>query len=287
MKICPACGVRFASMEWACPACSWLAPRHGPICSVTASGAIDGFSANFFDPLAAVEDTHFWFAARNALITWAVARYFPGARTFLEVGCGNGHVARALLRAFPALRLTASEAFIEGLANAARNVPAAELVQADIRNLPWEEEFDVVGAFDVLEHVAEDEAALRQMVRAIRPGGGVIVTVPQHPWLWSPVDEYSGHVRRYSRALLRSRLEDAGLRIERLTSFVSPLLPAMALSRLARRGPLDPDAEFRISAAVNAAGAAVSRLERALIQAGISMPAGGSLLAVGRRQCSS
>ena len=251
---------------------------------MTNPAAVDGFSATSFEPLAALEDHHFWFKARNALITWAVSRYFPGARAILDVGCGNGQVSRALQRAFPNLRLTACEAFPEGLAIAARKVPTAELVQADIRDLPWSEEFDVVGAFDVLEHVTDDAAALRQMVRATRPHGGVIVTVPQHQWLWSPIDDYSRHVRRYSRVELRSRLEAAGLRVERITSFVSVLLPLLLVSRISKRGePVDPMAEFNLSPFANAGGAALMAVERLMIRAGVPLPAGGSLLAVGRR----
>lgn len=284
MKICPACRRRFVSPDWSCPFCEWKARREATIRCVTGSGTADGWSPHSFDALAAVEDRHFWFSSRNALIAWAMSRYFPAARTFLDVGAGNGQVARALQRAFPALRLTACEAYLEGLVSAAKNVPTAELVQADIGDLPWSEEFDVAGAFDVLEHVTDEAGALQQMVQTLRPGGGVIVTVPQHPWLWSPVDDYSGHVRRYTRALLRSRLESAGLRVERMTSFVSLLLPVLVVSRVSSRGsPVDPDTEYRMSTLVNAAGATAMSVERWLIRSGVSLPAGGSLLAVARR----
>lgn len=244
---------------------------------------VEGFSAEFFDGLAAVEERHFWFRGRNALIGWALSRYFPNASTFLEVGCGNGQVAAAMQRMNPALRITASEAFVEGLSIAGRRMPDADLVQADARQLPWDDEFDVVGAFDVLEHIVDDAGAARQLARAARRGGGVIVTVPQHQWLWSPIDEYSGHQRRYTRSGLVNLLERAGLHVERLTSFVSLLLPVLALTRGARRDARDPMAEFRISPGANGVGAAAMRLELALIRAGVSLPAGGSLLAVARR----
>jgi 2-polyprenyl-3-methyl-5-hydroxy-6-metoxy-1,4-benzoquinol methylase len=284
MKICPACDARFATREWTCPSCGWKASRRGSVVSVAAPQRETGFAAEFFDPLAEVEDRHFWFGARNALIVWALGRYFPGARTMLDAGCGNGQVARAIALARPDLRLTASEAFAEGLAIAARKAPGAELVQADVRALPWEHEFDVVGAFDVLEHVVEDGDALTQIARAVRPGGGVIVTVPQHQWLWSPLDEYAHHQRRYSRRELVSRLEQAGLRVVRATSFVSLLLPAMLASRRRQRGePIDPAAEFRIPPFVNRTGHLIMRAERGLIRCGVSLPAGGSLLAIARR----
>lgn len=284
MKICPQCAAPFTSADWVCPHCAWAAPRRGAIRSIAPQPSVEGFSASFFERLAVAEDAHFWFAARNALITWALARYFPGAGTFLDAGCGNGQVCRALGRAFPAMRLTAAEPFVEGLAMVERKAPGAELVQADVRQLPWIDEFDVAGAFDVLEHVRDDARALRALARAVRPGGGVMITVPQHQWLWSPIDEYSGHVRRYSRALLRSRLEGAGLRVERLTSFVTLLLPMLVASRASRRrAPADPCAELNLSSLANRVGAAAMGAERAMIRAGVSLPAGGSLLAIARR----
>ena len=75
---------------------------------------------------------------------------------------------------------------------AVSRVPDVQLYQLDGRRLPFEEEFDVVGAFDVLEHVDDDGLVLAQMHQATKPGGGIIVSVPQHPWLWSAVDEFSG-----------------------------------------------------------------------------------------------
>ena len=93
----------------------------------------------------------------------------------------------------------------------------------------------MVGAFDVIEHISEDEEALAQLRRAVRPGGGVLVTVPQHPRLWSPADDYGEHKRRYRRRELVEKVSAAGLEIERITSFVSLLLPAMIASRFLDR----------------------------------------------------
>ena len=238
----------------------------------------------FFDALDALEEGHFWFNGRNALIASAVGRHFPQARTFLEVGCGTAQVTGALQRACPTLSFTASEVLREGLVVAERKAPGVELVQADVHDLPWEDEFDIVGAFDVLEHVADHAAAARQLAKVVKPGGGVIVTVPQHQWLWSPLDDYSHHQRRYSRTALAALLTGAGLRVERVTSFVSLLLPVLIASRLAqRRRPVDPHGEYQLSRLGNWVGNRMMSAERALIRAGVSLPAGGSLLAIARR----
>jgi SAM-dependent methyltransferase len=250
---------------------------------VNASTADDiGYDAAHFERLAARETTHFWFVSRNALLVWAIRKYFPEARTFLEAGCGTGQVAMALQRAIPTLQLTAAEAFIEGLEIASRRVPGAELVQADVRNLPFEAEFDVVGAFDVLEHVRDDAAAMRELAKAVRPGGGVLVTVPQHDFLWSAVDERAGHTRRYSSNSLKALMSSCGLTLERTTSFVSLLLPAMLASRLTQRGSTS-HGELYVKPMTNRIGRWVMTIERAMIRAGVSLPFGGSLLAVARR----
>ena len=285
MKVCPACDARFAAADWVCPACEWRAARDGPIHLIEPGTGADGFSAEFFERLIRVESQHFWFRARNELIAWAVRRYFPGARTFPDAGAGTGQVTRAMRERLPQVQMTACEVFTAGLAWAGRQQTRAELVCADVRRLPWENEFDVVGAFDVLEHVVEDVDAMRQLARAARPGGGVIVTVPQHQWLWSPIDDYSGHQRRYSRRLLVDRLASAGLHAVHVTSFMTLLLPVLMLSRLSRRDqPPDPDAETRIAPMTNRIGSALTAVERALLRTGASWPAGGSLLVVARRR---
>jgi SAM-dependent methyltransferase len=251
---------------------------------VTSVESVAGFKSDFFEALPTLEEGHFWFHGRNALVAWAVRRYFPQARTFLEVGCGTAHVTGALQRAYPTLSFTASEPLREGLLVAERKAPGAELVQTDIHALPWEDEFDVAGAFDVLEHVEDHVGAARQLANVVRPGGGVIVTVPQHAWLWSPLDDYSQHRRRYSRQALVAALTEAGLRVERVTSFVSLLLPVLIASRLKqRRRFMDPHEEYRVGSLTNRAGIAAMTVERSLIRAGLSLPSGGSLMAIARR----
>jgi SAM-dependent methyltransferase len=252
---------------------------------VSGHTAPGGFDEESFQHLPEAEEKSFWFRSRNSLIVWALQRYFPRARSMLEVGCGTGFVLAGVRKAFPEMRLVGGELYRAGLAVAAQRVPDAELLELDARDLAFDGEFDVVGAFDVLEHIAEDALALREMHSALRPGGGLLVTVPQHPRLWSAVDEYSQHVRRYTRADLLEKVREAGFDIVRWTSFVSLLLPLLAASRLRFRGAkaFDPLSEYRSPAFVDSALGWVLAAERALIKSGLPLPAGGSLLVVARR----
>lgn len=287
---CPGCGERHDARLGACPHCGFV-PREiegHPAWAPELAYASEGFEPEYFENLARLEAGNFWFRARNALVTWALHEYFPRLTSFLEVGCGTGYVASGVARAFPGVRLIGSEIYSAGLRHASRRNPGATFVQMDARNVPYEDEFDVVGAFDVVEHIAEDETVLANLRRAARPGGGVMLTVPQHPSLWSAADEYARHVRRYTAVEIHRKLRDAGLEIVRSTSFVTLPLPAMVLSRRSRRdlATFDPGAEFAMPAPVNRALEVVLGVERAAIRAGLSFPVGGSRLIVARRSAS-
>jgi SAM-dependent methyltransferase len=239
-----------------------------------------------FARLFALEAGSFWFRGRSDLIEWALARYFPETRDFLEVGCGTGYELDRLHRAFPRIALSGSELFEDGLAYARERLgDAATLRQADATDLGLHEAFDAIGAFDVIEHIEDDRCVLANLRTALRPGGGLLLTVPQHAWLWSRTDVAAHHVRRYAKADLVAKLRDGGFDVVRATSFVSLLLPAMWLARRrGREGMAEVQAELALPPLANAVGAATLGFERALIRLGIDLPAGGSLLVVARRR---
>src|ERR1700730_2411864 len=286
MKRCLACKGRFDGDDWTCPHCGYYPALRNEIVQFAEDPPNDraGFKPEYFTRLTAIEETNFWFRSRNELIQWALRKYFPNAANFFEVGCGTGFVLKGLREAAPRLRLAGSEVFRDGLVFAQARLPGVDLYQMDARQIPFEGEFDVIGAFDVLEHVDEDDSVLRQMFRATRPGGGILVTVPQHRFLWSAIDEHSMHRRRYSRAELRRKVEQAGFRIQRMTSFISLLLPPMIYSRMRRNRSRDFQLwkEFEISRPLNALLGSILTAERAMIARGVSFPAGGSLLLIAK-----
>ena len=289
MKLCAKCEKPVSSHDSPCPFCFHETVRiHGHLAFAPQLAAnSEGFEAAYFPNLVELEEGSFWFRARNSLIIWALGQYFPQARNLLEIGCGTGYVLSGIKRAIPDLELSGSEVFSAGLSFAATRLPGDQLFQMDARRIPFREEFDVIGAFDVLEHIQEDETVLSQMYQATRPGGGILATVPHHPFLWSQADDYARHVRRYRVAELREKVKGAGFRIVRVTSFVSLLFPLLVLSRLKERvatTDFDPHAEFKINPLVNAGFGKILDVERRAIRAGLYFPFGGSLLVVARRE---
>jgi SAM-dependent methyltransferase len=288
MILCPSCGAKNIHPENGCPDCCFEPARVDGFLAWAPELAKynDGFPEDSFEGLARVEASSFWFRARNAIVLWALRRYFPGFQSLLEVGCGTGFVLQAISQEFPSVRVAGSEIYTAGLVIAAQRLPDVELLQMDARKLPFESEFDILAAFDVIEHILEDELVLKNFHRAIKPGGGCLITVPQHKWLWSPVDEAACHQRRYSAKELHTKVEAAGFRIVRSTSFVTLLLPLMLASRLAshRTGEVSDSETIMLNRLLDRVLAFIMWTEHLLIRIGISLPFGGSRLLVCTRK---
>ena len=299
LRRCPQCGKREAigpderlwPSGWRCPSCGATLPSVDGISMLApqSDAAQIRMSPDAFDGLSLAEDSHFWFRTRNRLLTGLVNKYCHYAKSFLEVGCGNGTVLRAMAGARKWERIAGMEFHVNALLNArARLGDRVELIQADARKIMIEGAFDMVGAFDVIEHIVEDEAVIRQMRSALAPGGHLILAVPQHPFLWSASDVAAQHVRRYRRGELESKLSAAGMQPIFSTSFVSLLLPGMLASRLARRGAamdakVEANAEFSIPPWLNRAFGIVTDLEVNLSLSGVRWPMGGSRMVLARR----
>jgi SAM-dependent methyltransferase len=245
-----------------------------------------GFKPEYFSELAKLESTNFWFRARNELILWALRTYKPCAHSFLEVGCGTGFVLSGIAESNPDISICGSEIFVEGLSHAAVRVPDAKFMQMDARRIPFIDQFDAIGIFDVLEHIEEDEVVLNQLYSALSPQGVLFLTVPQHPWLWSFSDEYACHVRRYTCSEIESKVRKAGFTLLKSTSFMTLLLPAMMLKRVVledNKKNFDPTSELKINSLLNKVFYALSFLEILGIRVGLNYLMGGSRLIVARK----
>lgn len=146
----------------------------------------------------------------------------PGGQ-LIEVGCGGG----AMLAEFSAAghAVVGLESSPRALAVARRVAEAVggKYAVVDAPCPHWEERFDLVCAFDVLEHIKDDVAALEQWLSWLRPGGLICLSVPAHRRSWSAGDVWAGHYRRYDRRELEALLAARGLRLEHFECYGFPL----------------------------------------------------------------
>lgn len=253
-----------------------------------------GYDPSFFQQLAQVEDRHFWFRTRNRLITSITRKLTSGLKPgylVLEVGCGTGNVLRALRQACPEGTVVGLELWFDGL-RFAQQRSAGPLVQGDVRNCPFGKPFDLIGMFDVLEHIPQEQETLTALREALAPGGRLMLTVPAHQYLWSYFDEASHHCRRYSAQDIRARLDEAGFEVEYLSQFMSCTFPIVWLVRKIssrRQGTGSEDVralaskEFRVLPLINGLLTGLLTLEAWWLSRGHRLPLGTSLIVVARR----
>jgi len=287
VKRCLQCQNTFSVVD-TCPVCGYTpAEQQGiPIYAPQFAASNDSYPVSVFAQLAKMEAGHFWFEGRNRILSYMAQHYFPQASNVLEVGCGTGYVLQEFCSIYPQAVLTGADIYVKALEFARSRVPTAHFLQMDARDLPFHAEFDLIGAFDVIEHIEEDRQVLSQLYDALVPGGGLLISVPQHRFLWSQVDVLSYHKRRYTRDELQSKMVQAGFEILRTTSFTSLVLPLMLITRFTKKRMQDFDlyAEMRINPGINFLLREIMMVESSLIEASVSFRYGGSRLIVARKK---
>jgi SAM-dependent methyltransferase len=234
--------------------------------------------------MAELENGHWWFLARRRILRETLRRYarLPDRPRVLEAGCGTGGNL-AMLADFGEVSAFEpdEEARRHAVAKGAFEVRDGRLPG----EIPFEAgSFDLICAFDVLEHVDEDLASLRALGQRLRPGGWMLLTVPAFPFLWSRHDETHHHKRRYLKDQLLARAHEAGVVPVRLTYFNSLLFPLIAGVRMLKGlfGIAGGDDEAMPSPLLNRLLGAVFASERHLVGR-LPLPAGVSLLMLARR----
>jgi len=183
------------------------------------------------------ESSFWWFVGKGLLLAELARAWLPEEGTFLDTGCGTG---ANLDRLSGRGKWTGADVSPHAASFCARR-GHPYLVMSEACRLPFEDgSFDGAVALDLFEHLREDGKAVAELLRCLRPGGRLLVTVPACPFLWSSHDVAMGHVRRYSRPALISLLSDAGFIILKITNFLGLLFPPMLAGRVLQKLGGDP-----------------------------------------------
>lgn len=250
--------------------------------------AKDSFDAHAFEFLFQMEQKHFWHVGRREIILDAI-RSIPKSvdSKILEIGCGNGSVLIFLKK--NGLNIEGGDIFLEGLRYCRQRAGDVPLYQIDITALPFKGEFNIIGLFDILEHIDDDEKALREVNHALKTGGNILITVPAHKFLWRKADKVASHKRRYSRKEIINKLEHNGFTVKRTTFFISflfPLFLGLKVIDIYSKKRVNPNynfiIEFKTYPVINEICLWILRLENRLLKH-TNLPMGASLLVLAEK----
>lgn len=186
-----------------------------------------------YDRMAELDELHWWYRARREVLAALIRRRAmppPNAR-LLEVGCGTGHNV-AMLERFGTVDAIEMDSAARAVAEKRLGRPVGSAMLPELPGIA-RQHYDLVGAFDVVEHVEDDRAAIAALGQCLKPGGRLVISVPAHQWMWSAHDDANHHKRRYSKASLRRLIEDSPLKLEAIGYFNSLLFPAAVAARFA------------------------------------------------------
>jgi ubiquinone/menaquinone biosynthesis C-methylase UbiE len=195
------------------------------------------YDETYFEKLYQVEDRHFWFRTRRAIVAALcsnIVANLPAGYRVMEIGCGTGHLLKTLKDTCVNGEVVGLDLFWEGLAFASQRTNAS-LVQGQAEWMPFVEgNFDLIGMFDVLEHLENDEEILGSVLKMLKKGGKLMLTVPAERQLWSTTDLIAHHQRRYEMEELKQKLVKSGFQIDYISECMQALHP------LARMRPPAP-----------------------------------------------
>lgn len=233
-----------------------------------------------YQQMAELDDRHWWYRARRGILAELIRREvpLPAKARILEIGCGTGHNLEMLRRfgRVDALELDDEARGIaeKRLGRKVMSAPLPELAGVKDRH------YDLIGAFDVIEHIEDDAAAVASITTKLKKGGRFVMTVPAHQWMWSAHDVVNHHKRRYSKRALRQLIESSPLKLEKIGYFNSLLFPVALAERFASKLRGKDDADVKLPPApLNAALEQVFGAERHLVGR-FPLPPGLSLFAV-------
>lgn len=239
--------------------------------------------AQYYRDMAELQTDHWWYEGRRRILASIIQdmNLKPGSK-ILEAGCGPG-ANLEMLKTFGTVSAFEPEEF------AARH--ASEISGLDVKTgllpdpFPFDGPFDLIGAFDVIEHIDDDVGALLALRSRLRIDGHAVFTVPAHQWLWSKHDDINHHKRRYSRRQFKEALLKAGYKIEKISYYNMWLFPlAVGVRVLKKILGKDDESDVQMpSKAVNKILCSLFSSERHILKK-INQPFGLSIIAVCRKE---
>lgn len=234
--------------------------------------------------MAEIQNRHWWYEARRRILAAMIARLdLPRDAAILEAGSGTGANLRMLSR-FGVVQGFEPDDFARAHAQAEAGIETARGFLPD--DVPFAGPFDLVGAFDVIEHVQDDAGAVAALYNLTKPGGYALFTVPAFKFLWSPHDVANHHFRRYRRAEFKKLLEDAGYEVTYISCFNTFLFPLVVVVRFIKNlmgAEQDHDDKMPRLAIINKILLSIFASEQLWIGR-VAMPFGVSILARCRRK---
>jgi SAM-dependent methyltransferase len=233
-----------------------------------------------------VEDRHWWFVGRRAILESFMRPIMNKLRSsdstlrILDVGCGTGANLEMLSQFGNSEGVDVSDDALEFCRGKGLTVQ-----KGLAEKLPYEDEtFDVTTALDVVEHLDDDIAGLREMRRVTKTGGYSLIFVPAFMWLWGVQDDISHHRIRYTKSQIVDRLKQAGYSIERATyanwMFFAPILAGRTLMKLTG---IKPESENNVNiSALNGVFGKIFAAERFWLK-NLNFPFGVSIVVVARK----
>lgn len=237
--------------------------------------------------LSQVDEQYFWFRIRNKMILFLLKRFCDKRRNFIEIGPGNCRMASTLIKL--GFEVSVADIFRKSL-KIAENTGVNKRYLMDITKTPFRNHFDIVGLFDVIEHIDDDILVMKNVGKMLKQSGLVILTVPAHDWLWSRIDTISGHKRRYTLKRVQKILSDNGFEVVFSSHFFVSILPLLFLRKI-----MNPDSDsetekkelekdfFYMPYIINNILYYISFFELFLLKF-FHFPFGGSIVAVGRKK---
>ena len=233
-----------------------------------------------YQQMAELDERHWWYRARRKVLAELIRREVqpPPNAKILEIGCGTGHNL-AMLGEFghvDGLELDEEARSISErrLGRTVMSAPLPELAGVPARH------YDLIGAFDVIEHIDDDAAALASIATRLKPGGKFVMAVPAHQWMWTAHDVVNHHKRRYSKQRLKRLIDASPMKLTKIGYFNSLLFPLAVAERAASKLRRKEDADVRLPPApLNLTFETVFAAERYLVGR-LPLPPGLSLFAV-------